>query len=349
MTEQARLSEPPKTMRAVLTTAHGDRDVINPVDDYPVPSLQEDEVLIRVAACAVNPHDVFTRRGMPGITIPLPVVTGSDIAGEIRAIGESVTGREIGDRVLVDPVDFSSGKPRMYGETMDGGRAEYIAVKSDQLLTVPEGVSLAAAAALPLAYGTAFRMLITKGRISADDRILVLGASGGVGVACVQIAKAVGAEVIACASSDEKIDRLSELGIDHLVNYTEEPFREAVKRIYGKPRVAGGGGVTVAVNFTGGDTLPDTQKSVCREGRILCCGATAGYELDLDARYWWTYEHEMIGSDGWTRDDLQALLDWIAEGRFTPVIDSTLPLVEAAEAERRLEDREVVGKIILVP
>jgi len=336
-------------MRAVLTTAHGNRDVISPVDDHPVPSPQADEVLIRVAACAVNPHDVFTRRGMPGITIPLPVVTGSDIAGEVAAIGASVTGLAINDRVLIDPVDFSAGKPRMYGETMDGGRAEYIAVKSEQLLSVPHGVSLVAAATLPLAYGTAFRMLIAKGRISADDRILVLGASGGVGVACVQIAKAVGAEVMACVSSAEKIGRLSELGIDHLVNYSEEPFRDAVRRIYGKPRVAGGRGVTVAVNFTGGDTLPDTQKSVCRGGRILCCGATAGYKLDLDARYWWTYEHEMIGSDGWTRDDLQALLDWIAAGRFTPVIDSTLPLAEAAEAERRLEDREVVGKIILVP
>jgi len=300
-----------------------------------------------VAATAVNFHDLFTRRGMPGIKLPLPVIVGSDFAGEVVARGKEVDTVAVGDRVLVDPVDFSSGKPCMYGEALDGGRAEYVAVKAALCIPVPEAVSLEQAAALPLAYGTAYRMLFTQGEVSAGDRVLVLGASGGVGAACVQLAAAVGAEVIACASTEEKLAGLGEVGATHLVNYRDEPFLDAVRRIYGKPRVAGGGGVTVAINFTGGDTLPDTQRCVGKGGRILCCGATAGFDLALDARYWWTYEHRMIGSNGWTRQDLVDLLDMIAQGRLDPLIDSILPLEQAAAAEAKLEERRVLGKLLL--
>ncbi|MEQ8262940.1 zinc-binding dehydrogenase [Pseudohaliea sp.] len=339
----------PEQMRAVLTVSHGGLDQLVLKTDYPVPTPGPEDVLLRVAATAVNFHDLFTRRGMPGIKLPLPVVVGSDFAGEVVARGSAVETPGIGDRVLVDPVDFSTGKPCMYGEVLDGGRAEYVAVKAALCIPVPDTVSLEQAAALPLAYGTAYRMLFTQGGVAAGDRVLVLGASGGVGAACVQLAGAVGAEVIACASTDEKLARLGDAGATHLVNYREEPFLDAVRRIYGKPRVAGGGGVSVAVNFTGGDTLPDTQRCVEKGGRILCCGATAGFDLALDARYWWTYEHRMIGSNGWTRQDLLDLLAMIAEGQLDPLIDSTLPLEQAADAEARLEDRRVVGKLLLRP
>ncbi len=145
-----------------------------------------------------------------------------------------------------------------------------------QLIRVPEGVSLEQAASLPLAYGTAHRMLVVRGRVQAGERVLVLGASGGVGVACVQLAKLAGAEVIACASSDAKLARLKEIGADHVVDYTRVQIVDAVREIYGKPRVTGTGGVHVAVNFTGGDTWTDTQKCVSAHGRILTCGFRAG-------------------------------------------------------------------------
>jgi alcohol dehydrogenase len=177
---------------------------------------------------------------------------------------------------------------------------------------------------------------------------MILGASGGVGVACVQLAKLAGADVLAFSSSKEKLDRLREIGADHVWNYSERPIKDAVYEIHGKPRVTGTGGVDVAVNFTGGDTLRETQRCVARGGRILCCGATAGFDLTLDARYWWTYEHTMIGSDGWQRQDLVVLLDLVAAGRLRPVIDRTLPLAEAATAERLLEERQVLGKLVLV-
>jgi len=336
-------------MRAVLTTAHGDRSCLRYRDDYPDPVPGPGEVVVRVAATALNYHDIFTRRGMPGIRIPLPVVVGSDIAGTVEILGRGVHGWNQGDRVLIDPVYRDGDHVGMIGEVADGGRAELVRVPANQLIRVPDGVTLEQAAALPLAYGTAHRMLVTRAQVGAGERVLVLGASGGVGVASVQLAKLAGAEVVACAGSEWKLERLRALGADHVVNYTETRFLDAVREIYGKPRITGGGGVDLAVNFTGGDTWLDTQKSVTSGGRIVTCGATAGYQLTTDARYLWTFEHTMIGSDGWTPEDLITLMDLIATGRLDPVVDVVLPLPEVAEGERMIEDREVFGKILFRP
>jgi alcohol dehydrogenase len=284
---------------------------------------------------------------MPGVKIKLPVVVGSDIAGIVEALGQGVESHWLGRRVLVDPVMRSGDRVGMLGETVDGGRAEFVAVPESMLLEIPPQVSFERAAALPLAYGTAYRMMITRGGVKAGERVMVLGASGGVGVACVQLGCMIGAEVLAFTSSRLKSERLIALGAAHVGNYVERPFFETVKEIYGKPRISGTGGVDVAVNFTGGDTLPATQKCVKLNGRILCCGATAGFNLSLDARYWWTYEHTLIGSDGWQKEDLGTLLALVAGGQLAPVIDKILPLEEAAEGERLLEEREVVGKVLL--
>ena len=336
-------------MRAVLTVAHGDRSQLVYRADVPDPVAGLGEVVISVAATAVNFHDIFTRRGMPGIKIPLPIIVGSDIAGTIASLGAGVTGWAVGDLVLVDPVMRDGTHFGMLGEVADGGRAELCKVAANQLIRVPSGVTLEQAASLPLAYGTAYRMMITRGRVAAGEKVLVLGASGGVGVACVQIAKMLGAEVVACASSPGKIDRLKALGADHGINYTDVKFFDGIKQIYGKPKITGGGGVDVAVNFTGGDTWIDTQRCVRLGGRILTCGATAGFNLTTDARYLWTYEQEMIGSNGWTPEDLAELMSLIAAKRLTPEIDKVLTLEETAEGERMLEDREVVGKILIKP
>jgi alcohol dehydrogenase len=336
-------------MRAVLTVAHGGRENLQLRTDFPEPRLADDQVLVQVAATSVNFHDIFTRRGMPGVKIALPVIVGSDIAGTVIAAGPAADRSWIGKRVLLDPVLRDGKHFGMLGETFDGGRAELIAVAPSALVEIPDGVTFEQAASLPLAYGTAYRMMILRGGVKRGERVLILGASGGVGVACVQFAKMVGAEVVACASSAEKLRRLREIGADHVVNYIEKPFADAVKEIYGKPRVTGTGGVDVAVNFTGGDTMVPTQKCVKVGGRILCCGATAGFDLQLDARYWWTFEQTLIGSNGWGKEDLGTVLGLIASGKLSPVIDKVLPLEETAEAERLLEDREVFGKVVIKP
>lgn len=336
-------------MRAVITASHGDRGVLKVVTNHPEPVAGEGEVVLDIAACAINFHDVFTRRGMPGITIPLPVIVGSDIAGTIASLGSRVSGWRVGDRVLIEPILRSETHVGMIGETVDGGRAERIKVGAMQLLAVPDTVSLEDAATLPLAYGTAHRMMLTRGRVSEGETVLILGASGGVGAACVQLAKMQGANVIACASSQAKLDRLKEIGADYTINYSQTDILDGVKAIMGKPRLTGTGGVDVAVNFTGGDTWKTTQRCVKVGGRILTCGATAGFSVETDLRYVWSFEHEIIGSDGWAKDDLVALMNYIAQGRLKPLVDRILPLEQAAEAERLLEDREVVGKVLLKP
>ena len=237
----------------------------------------------------------------------------------------------------------------MIGETSPGGRADRLAVRASQLLPLPDGVSYEQAASLPLAYGTAHRMLVTRGKLQPGEKVLVLGASGGVGTGCVQLAKLTGCEVIACASREDKLERLRALGADHVINYRETGFKDAVHRICGKPRVVGGGGVDVVVNFTGGDTWVDSLRCLTLGGRLLTCGATAGFDPKTDIRYIWTFEQEIIGANGWTRDDLSELLRLAEAGTLVPVIDRTLPLAQAAEGERLLEEREVFGKVVLVP
>ncbi len=336
-------------MRAVLTVAHGGWDVIQVDEQFADPKPASGEVVVRVAATAVNFHDLFTRRGMPGVKVPLPIIVGSDIAGTVDEIGPGSNPMWLGKRVLIDPVLRESGRAGLVGETLHGGRAERVAVRESMLLEIPPAVSLERAASLPLAYGTAFRMLVARGNLKAGERVLILGASGGVGVACVQLAKMLGAEVLACAGSAAKLARLREIGADHVANYQEQPFLETVKALFGKPHITGGGGVDVAVNFTGGDTMVPTQKCVTLRGRILCCGATAGFDLHVDARYWWTFEHTLIGSNGWLKEDLRTLLNLVASGKLNPVIDRILPLEQAAEAERLLDERRVFGKVLLRP
>ena len=200
-----------------------------------------------------------------------------------------------------------------------------------------------------LAYATAHRMMVTRGQVAGEDTVLVLGASGGVGTACVLLAKMVGASVIACASSPEKLDRLAALGADHGINYIEQDMREAVWELVGKPRVAGTGGVDLAVNCTGGGTWIDTTRCMKRGARLVTCGATAGFEEQLDIRYVWTFEHSLLGSNGWQPSDIEQMLSYAAAGTLNPVIDKVMPLDEVREAERLMEDREVFGKIVLTP
>src|SRR5437764_1206096 len=204
-------------MRAVVLTAHGGSEAVEYVTDHPDPKPGPGEVLIRIGACSLNYHDVFTRRGMPGIKVPLPVIPGLDIAGEVAALGPDVTDTEPGARVLLDPIYPGVG---LMGEMRDGGLAEYCVASAAQLIAIPDGVSFAEAAAIPVAYGTAHRMLTTNGSIEAGQKVLILGASGGVGTASVMLAKLAGAEVIAAAGSAEKLARLKALGADHLIDYT---------------------------------------------------------------------------------------------------------------------------------
>jgi alcohol dehydrogenase len=337
----------PKTMKALLLKQHGDVDNLVVVNDYPMPTAKPGQVVIRVGASSFNYHDVFTVKGMPGIKVPMPVIIGLDMAGEIVELGEGVDGWKIGDRVLVNPLNPGVG---LMGEMLDGGMAEYCAVTVGQLIMMPPDVSYVDAASLPVAYGTAHRMLVTHNTVKKGDKVLILGASGGVGTGCVMLAKQMGAEVIACAGSDDKMARLKELGADHVVNYRETDFSKWAIQQYGKPERRGyGGGVDVVVNFTGGDTWVPSLKCVKRGGTILVCGATAGHDPKEDLRYIWSFELKVIGSNSFYHEDLSALMDMIQAGTLKPVIDKVLPLEQASEGLRMIRDREVMGKIVVTP
>ena len=335
----------PQTMKALVLSSHGGLENLKVVQDYPTPRAVSGHVVLRVRASSFNYHDLFTVKGMHGIKVPLPVIIGLDLAGEIVEVGEGVTGWTVGNRVLVNSVNKKKG---LMGEMLDGGMAQYCLVAADQLVTVPDGVTFEEAASLPVAYGTAHRMLITHKTVKKGDRVLVLGASGGVGTGCVILAKLLGAEVIACASSEQKLQRLKDIGADELIDYTKVDWSKWAVEKYGKPqRRTYEGGVDVVINFTGGDTWLPSLRCLKRGGKLLVCGATAGHDPKEDLRYVWSFEINIQGSNSFYDEDLRGLLGLIQEGKMHPVIDKVLPLEKAVGGLRLVRDREVFGKVVV--
>jgi alcohol dehydrogenase len=335
-------------MRAAVIHEHGGPENLVYEENFPDPECGAEDVVVCVKASSLNYHDIFTRRGMPGIKLNLPVICGLDVAGEIAEIGSDVTGWSVGDRVLVDPRNRVAGG--LMGETTHGGLAEYCRAPAHQLVAMPDGVTFEEAASLPVAYGTAHRMMVTQGKIAEGERCLVLGASGGVGTGCVLLAKMFGAEVVVCASTEDKIARLKEFGADDGINYAEGAFEKEIWKRYTKPtRYSYDGGVDMVVNFTGGETWVPSLKCLRKGGRMMTCGATAGFDPKTDIRYIWTFELQVLGSNSWEREDLEQLMQYIQDDRMHPVIDRTFALTEAREALRLLEDREVFGKVVVCP
>ncbi|MBT5107242.1 MAG: zinc-binding dehydrogenase [Rhodospirillaceae bacterium] len=335
-------------MRAVVLHEHGGPENLVYEENFPDPTPRPGDVIVKVKATSLNYHDIFTRNGMPGIKIDMPMICGLDVAGEIAELGSDVTEWSVGDRVLIDPRNRVEGG--LVGETIHGGLAEFCRAPDHQLVRIPDDVSFAQAASLPVAYGTAHRMMMTLGKISAGEKCLILGASGGVGTGCVMLAKMAGAEVVVCASSEDKLERLKGYGADHGINYIDSAFEKEVWSLYGKPnRRNFEGGVDMVVNFTGGDTWAPSLKAMKRGARMMTCGATAGYDPKTDIRYIWTFELQVLGSNSWERSDLVQLMDYIQDGKMKPVVDRVFPLPEAREALRLLEDREVFGKVVIEP
>jgi alcohol dehydrogenase len=327
----------PATMRAVIIPDHGDAEVLQ-YTEVPTPRPGPGHVAVQVRAVALNYLDIFVRRGMPGKRIPLPHISGADVAGVVRAVGPDVDEHLLGTRVLVDPAVGHGA----IGEDLPGGLAEYAVVPAANLIPLPEHIAFEEAACLPIAYGTAWRMLVTRAQVRPGETVFILGASGGVGTAALQIAQLAGARVIAGSGDPVKRERLRALGADETVD-TGEGFDQEVWALTGKR------GVDVLVNYTGGETLAPSARAMRKGGRMVICGATAGYQALLDLRYVWVRELSILGSDGWTGEELRTVCRLAWEGRIRPVIDRVLPLSQAVEAELALERREVFGKIILRP
>jgi alcohol dehydrogenase len=272
---------------------------------------------------------------------------GADIAGEIVALGAEVDRAQwaVGDRVTVIPNQDHG----MVGETLRGGASELFATEARYLLRLPDAVSFVDASCLPVAYGTALRMMETRTQLKAGEKVLILSAAGGVGTCCVQLAKAAGCTVIACASSSARAERLRSIGADHAIDTSTQNYVAEIHKLYGKPRIRGGGGVDVIVNYTGGGTWAECLHALGRHGRLLTCGATAGFDPKTDLRYIWSFEFNVIGSNGWTPEDLIELLKRVADGRLKPIKHCELPLTRFAEPMTDLIERRVFGKAVLTP
>ena len=334
-------------MKAVMFDRHGGLDEII-VRDIPVPEPAAGECLIRISAVSLNGFDPMVLRGIPGLKTPLPMIPGADFSGTVVAHGSGVdTARwPLGVRVTADP----SQDDGMMGETKRGACCEYICVDQKYLLDIPDAVSDVDAASLATAYGAAYRMMLTRGKVTAGEKVLILGASGGVGTCCVQLAKSAGATVIACTSRDDKAEKLKDMGADHVINTSHDSYVKEIIARYGKPGTrAPGGGVDVIVNYTGGETWAQCFKVLTLNGRLLTCGATAGYDPKTDIRYIWSFEFNIIGSNGWQTADIAELLAMVADGRLKPAIHAVRPLDDYALALRELMDRKVTGKSVLVP
>lgn len=323
-------------MRAAVIPEHGGPEVLR-VTEIDTPEPGPGELLVAVHACALNHLDVFVRRGMPGKPVPLPFISGSDVAGRVAALGVGVEGPPVGTRVLLDPAVPEGA----LGEDVNGGLAEYVKAPARNAIPLPDDVGYVEASALPMVFGTAWRMLITRGELRAGESVLVLGASGGVGTAAVQIARLAGAYVYATTGSEAKRKPLLELGAHEVINYEEKAFEEEVWERTGER------GVDLVVEGTGKATWRGSLRSVRKDGRIVTCGATTGYDPRTDIRYIWTREITIRGSDGWVREELETVLGLCFRGALEPVIDRVVPLQEIADAERAMENRELVGKIVV--
>ena len=334
-------------MKAAVVQNHGEVDQID-VIDLPDPSPGPGEVLVRVRACGLNHLDLFVLKGMPGLPVAMPRIPGGDVAGEVAALGAGVCGVAIGLRVLIDPelgrgVDPHLNRNQVLGEHVNGGLCEFIVVPAGNLVPLPEEVSFEAAACLPIAYGTAWRMMVTRGKVGPTEKVLILGASGGVGTACVQIARMVGAEVFAAAGSADKLEKLKALGADHGINYATEDFSKAAWALSGKR------GMDVIVNFTGGETWAPSIRALAVHGRLLTCGATAGFDPQTDIRYIWRREVTIVGANSWTPEELATMLSLVRRGKISPPIHGVFPLNETRAAFAELMQRKVFGKVIVTP
>ncbi len=334
-------------MKAAVFHQHGSTGNIR-IEEFPDPEIGPGDCLVKVKAVALNGFEPMILGKHTALRTPLPMIPGGDIAGEIVALGADVDAQrwQPGDRVSIYPLVKGEG---MTGESRLGGCCELVRIPAQYMIPIPDGLSDVEAASLPVAYGTALRMMVTRGAVRKDETVLILGATGGVGTACVQLAHAAGCEVIACGSAEWKMQRLREIGAHRVINTAEGSIGDFVYETYGKPRMGEGGGVDVVVNYIGGKTWLECLKIIHPGGRMLTCGASAGYATDNDVRYIWTYEITIVGCNAWTPEDQAEVMRMVVDGEIKPVLHAVRPLSETAASIQQLIDREVFGKIVLQP
>jgi len=340
-------------MKAVLFREHGGPEKLT-VEDLPTPTIGTGEVLVRVKACALNHLDIWIRQGNPAYPIPLPHVSGSDIAGVVEQIGTQVEGVTVGARVVVSPglscwkcENCLAGRDNfcstfgIVGAKTHGGYAEYVKVPFRNILPMPENLPFEQAAAFPLVSVTASHMLFALAGLQHGETVLIMGAGSGVGSMAIQLAKLAGSRVITTVGSDEKIPKAVVLGADAVINHSKEKVAERVKLL------TEGKGVDVVIEHIGPEVWETCLASLAKGGRLITCGATTGAEVKLDLRYVYSRQFTIKGSYMGTRAELVKAAELVGQKRLISVIDRTYPLQEARAAQELMLSRKFFGKIVL--
>lgn len=344
----------PRMMRAAVFEEFGGPEVVE-IRKVPVPEPGPGEVRVKVEAAAMNHLDLWVRRGLP-IQTPMPHIGGSDIAGVVDAVGPGANDVPVGTRVVVDPslgYDWYDGQDRgasfkespfqIIGEHTQGGFAEYAVVPAANLLEIPGDFAASDAAAAGLVFVTAWRALMTRGRIRAGERVLITGASGGVGTAAVQVARRAGAKVFAVTGGQDKVTATRKLGADVVYDRFDVDFSREVWRDTDKQ------GVHVVFDTVGEDIWPECLRALSRGGRLVTAGATTGSRGVTELRLVFWKQLEILGSTMGTRTEFREVMRLIFDGVFTPVVQEVMPLADARRAHEILENGKIFGKLVLVP
>lgn len=340
-------------MKAIVIHEHGGPEKLA-LEEIPTPEISETEVLVRVKACALNHLDIWVRRGVPGLEPPH--TPGADVSGIIEKVGSAVEDIKVGERVVLNP-NLNCGKCEycqmgedslcvqygILGEHAPGGYAEFVKAPARNVIKIPEHISFDEAAAVPLVFMTAWRMVVTRAKVRPGEDVLVLAAGSGVGSAAIQIAKLCGARVIATASTDEKLARAKELGADLLINYAKVEFDKEIWKLTNRR------GVDVVIESVGQATWPKSLRALARNGRLVTCGATTGPIGETDIRLVFWRQLQILGSTMGTRHELDEVLQLVWAGKLKPVIAGAFALKDAAKAQEMLEKHEQFGKLLLHP
>ncbi|MGH9345469.1 MAG: zinc-binding dehydrogenase [Terriglobia bacterium] len=342
-------------MKAVRIHAHGGLDVLR-YEDAPVPEIQPGEVLVQVKACALNHLDLWMRAGVEGWKLSFPHILGSDVSGVVAEAGPGVCRVKSGDRVLLCPgiscgqcefcwkgADSACRSYTVLGVKVDGGYAEYVKAPEANVLFTPGNLTFDEAAAIPLVFLTAWHMLVTRVGLKPGEEILIIGAGSGVGSAAIQVAKLIGARVIAVAGSEQKLEKARVLGANEGINHTRQSIKEEVRRLTAKR------GVDVVFDHVGEAVWQDCFDSLATLGRFVTCGVTSGHNVALNLQSLFGRQRALFGSFMGGKWELAEVLKHIAQRKLNAVIDSSFPLKDAARAQQLMESRDFFGKILLHP
>src|SRR5947207_4040356 len=340
-------------MKAARMHETGGPEVLR-YEDVPEPQPRKDQVLVRVKACAMNHLDLWVRKGIP--KVKLPHILGSDVAGEIVAIGEYVSGFKTGQRVLLAPMHFCNHCDKcpagvqnqcreftVLGNAVDGGNCELIAVPAANVIPFRDSLDFNQAASIPLVFTTGWHMLVGRAQVKPGQTVLVLSANSGVGIAGIQIAKFFHCTVIATAGDDHKTERARELGADHVINHYQQKISDEVRKITNKE------GVDIVMEHVGPATWDESVRSLKPAGTLVTCGATTGPQVSIDLRFVYSRQLSVLGSYMGTMGELHEVLKHVFKGTLKPVVDRTFPLSEARQAHEYMEKSQMFGKIVLNP